>query len=148
MVPVFAATSRLVCAKSQALVHGAFLLVRIVVTRAHAESVSEVLIVLVARGWLLGVDPTLGISRRVQSQGTGRSRGQARSATVACKVALGKDLDELVFTMALHRAGVAYSGGIVRVGRANGRRVACQTREYTLTKGSEIFCAVLDTLYE
>lgn len=124
MVPVLAATSRLVCAKSQALIHGALLLERIVVTLAYAESVAEVLVVLVARSRLIRVNAPLGIGRWIQPQRTGRSRGQARGAAIACEIALGKDLDELVLTVALHGTGVADSGSTIRAGRVGGRGVA------------------------
>lgn len=146
MIPVLAAASCLMCAKSQALVHSALLLKWVIIAFAHAEAVAKVLVVLVARGWLLRVNPTLGIGRRIQAQGTGTGRWQTRGTAVACEVALGEDLDKLVFTVALHRAGVADARGIVRFGRVCGGRVASQAREHALSEGSEIFGAILDTL--
>lgn len=92
------------------------------------------------------MNAALGIRGRIQPQSTGRSRGQARGAAVACEVPLGEDLDELVLTVALHGTGVADTSGIVGFGRVGGRRVAGQAREHTLTESSEIFGAVLDTL--
>lgn len=128
------------------MVHSALLLERVIVALADAESVAEVVVVLVVRGWLLRVDATLGISRRVQPQSTRRSRGQACGAAVACEVAFGKYLNELVLTMALYGAGVANTSGIVRISRVGGRRIAGQAREHTLTEGSEILGAVLNAL--
>ena len=136
MIPVLATASRLVRAQSQTLVHSPFLLEWVIVALADAESVAEVLVVFVVGSRLLRVNITLGVGRRVQAQGARARRRQACCATVAGEVALGKDLDELMFAVTLHRARIADSCGIVRIGRAGGEGVASEAGVYVLTKSS------------
>lgn len=103
-------------AESQALEHGTFLLEGIIIARAVAETVAEVLVVDIGLGVierLLRVN-ALGASIRVHAEGALACRGQARSAAVASEVALREYLDEVVIAVALDGAGVADAGGLVR----------------------------------
>lgn len=116
MEPVLPAAASKVRAEPQTLEHSALLLERIVVARAVAEAVAEVLVVYIGRRVverLLRVN-ALGACLRVDSKSTGARRWELGSTTVAGEVALGEDLDEVVVAVALDRAGVTYARGLVR----------------------------------
>ena len=118
----------------------------VVIALAAAEAVSEVLVVLVIHVGLLGVHSTLGIRLGVDAQVARARFGVSRGTAVAGKVPLGEDLDECVLSVTLDRAGIADTGGIVRVGGVRGRRIAGQTGEDALTQGTERFRAMFDAL--
>lgn len=89
---------------------------------------------------------TFGIRVRVDTEAAGLLGGESRGAAVASEVALLKDLNQLVLTMALNRARVADAGGR-EVGRGVRRgRVACQAGENVLAQGAEWLGAILDAL--
>lgn len=146
MPPVLATAAGLVRPQRQTLKHGTFLLEGIVVALAATEAVAEVLVVLVVGVWLLRVDAAFSVRLRIDAQGARARFWESRGAAIAGKVALIEDLDERVFTVALHGTGVADTGRIVGIRRARGRRVAGQTGEDTLTERAERLCAVLDAL--
>jgi hypothetical protein len=108
------------------------LLERIVVALAPAEAVAEVLVVLVVGIGFLGVDVATGICLVVGTQAARGCGQDARSATVACKVALLEDFDKGVFAVALYRAGIAHAGGCPGIRRAFGGWVAGQAGENVL----------------
>jgi len=147
MPPILATAARLVRAKTQTLEHGAFLLKGVIIAFATAETIAEVLIVLVAGICLLRVDATLSVRRRVKAEGTGARRRIPDRTAIAGKVSLVEYLDKGMFAVALHGARVADTGGrIVRVARIRWRRVAGDTGKDALAKGAEWFGAALDTL--
>jgi hypothetical protein len=144
--PVLATTSRLVCAQPEALEHGTLLLERVVIALAAAEAVPEVLVVLVVGVRLLRMDASLSVGLRVDAQVAGARLGESRGAAVACKVPLSEDLDEGVLAVALDRAGVADTGGIVGIRGVGGRRIASQACEDALSERAKGVRAVLNTL--
>jgi hypothetical protein len=92
------------------------------------------------------VDAALGIGCWVDAYVAGARRGKAGGTAVAREVALVEYLNEGMLTMALYRASVADTGGIVRVGGVCGRRIAGETCEDALAECTQGFCAVLDAL--
>jgi hypothetical protein len=138
MVPILATSSRQVRAQAEALEHCAFLLKRIVIALAAAESVSEVLVVQIA---MTAGERSLGMdafqaSLGIDSQVAGARGRHARSTAVAGKIPLVEDLYERVVAMALNRACVTDAGCLISVAGILGGWVARQAREDALSKGS------------
>lgn len=93
------------------------------------------------------MDTALGISGRVDAEGTGTSRRIARRAAVACEVPLGEYLDKGVFAVTLDGARITDAGGtVVRLAWVVRRRIAGQTGEYALAERAKRFGAVLNAL--
>ena len=124
MIPILAAPAGLVGAESQALEHGALLLVGPVVDGASAEAVAEVLVVPVSRVGGLRAHDALGACGRVDPQGAGLVGDEARGAAVAGEVPLLEDLDQLVLPVALHGTRVADPRGVEGIVGVGGRWVA------------------------
>ena len=134
------------CAEAQTLKHGALLLKRVIVALAAAEAISEVVVVLVVRVWILGVHAVLGVGGWVDTQIAGARRRKPRRAAVAGEIPLVEDLNEGMFAVALDGARVAHSGGVVRIGLVLRRGVARQTCEDALAEGAEWLGTALYTL--
>lgn len=135
-------------AEPQALEHGALLLERIVIARAVAEAIAEILVVYIRSRVierLLRMD-ALHARIWVGPERAGTRRGEPSRATVAGEIALGEDLDEVVVAVALDRAGVAHACGLVRRITVVWRGVAGQTREDALLEGTERISAGIEGL--
>lgn len=148
MEPVLPAATGQMRAEAQTLEHCALLLERIVVARAVAEAVAEVLVVYIGSRVverLLRVD-ALGARLGVGSEGARARRGEPSSTAVAGEVALGEDLDEVVVAVALDRAGVTHAGGLVRRVAIVRGGVAGQAGEDALLEGAERVCAGVEGL--
>jgi len=122
------------------------LLKGIIKTPAPTEAVLKILIVLVVRIGLLGVNSFLGIGLGVDAQIAGTRSWESRGAAVAGKVALVEDLDESVVAVALDRAGIADARRIVGIGRVFGRGKTGETGKYSLAQRAKGFRAVLNAL--
>lgn len=83
---------------------------RIIVALTSAKAIHEILIVFITGYRCFGVNAALSIGLGIDSKCTWRSFWQTRSAAVANKVTLVEQLDELMFTMALNRAGITDTG--------------------------------------
>ncbi len=146
MPPILAAATLLMGPQAQALEHGAFLLKWIIIALASAETIPKVLVVLVLRAGFLRMDSSFGVGLGVDAQAAWGGFREACGAAVAGEIALGEDLNEGMLAVALDRACVAYSGGIVRVLGIRRRRVAGKAGEDGLAQWTERLCAVLDAL--
>ena len=118
----------------------------LVVDGARAEKVAEVLIILIVGVRWLGVDAALGVRLGVDTESAWLIRRETGGSAVAGEVTLLKDLDELVFAMALDRTRIADADRVVGIAGVGGRWTAGQTSEDILTKGTERFGAVVDAL--
>lgn len=148
MIPVFAASTCFSSSQAKTLEHCALLLERIIVALAAAESIAEVVIVLVVHIGLLGVNPTSSVSGLVQAESTWACRWDALGTAVACEVALLEDLDEGMFAVALDRTSIADTcrGPVVAFFRWWG--VASQASKDSLSQRAENFGACINALQD
>lgn len=100
MPPVLATAPIFHSPKTQTLEHCTPLLLRIILFTTPAELVSEILVVFVVRGWFLASRAVLQSSGSVRAQCAWAGLGKTSGSAVADKVALSKELDERVLSMA------------------------------------------------
>lgn len=132
MIPVLTAATALFCANAKALKHCAFLLERIIVASTAAKLIFEVLVVAIIGVRFFGVNPTLRVRFVIRSNIARATRRKARSSAVAGEVAFLEDLNQLMLTMALHRAGITNASRSPRVTESLGWRCTCQACENVL----------------
>jgi hypothetical protein len=82
----------------------------------------------------------------MHAEGAWLFRGESCGPAVAGEVPFLKDLDELVFAMALYRAGIADTGRVVSGAWVGRRRIARQTSENILTQRTELLGTVFNAL--
>lgn len=146
MIPVLATATGLDSTKTKALEHGTLLLERVVVTFTSAESIAEVVVVLVIHIRLLGVNTPAGVGLFICAQRAGARRRNALRATIACEVALLENLDEGVLAMALNGACVANTGRSPFIAELCRRRIAGQARKNILSQRTLNLSAAFDAL--
>jgi hypothetical protein len=111
--------------------------VRIIFLSTATESVSEIMVVFVVRGGLLGVNAfTTGL--RVFAQCAGRCSRHASRTAIANEAALIEKFDESMFAVAGDRARITDRGGSIRVIGVVGNGVTGQTSEEALAQWSEV----------
>lgn len=101
----------------------------IIVALTTTEAVSKVLIVLVVLRWLFGVDTAHCLGLGIDSKCTRGGLWKTSGAAVADEASLVEKLDELMFTVALNRARIAHTGGIIHlrgIVRGSIARYACE----------------------
>jgi hypothetical protein len=100
VIPVLPTASSLGGAQPKALEHGSLLLKWIIVAFAAAESVLEIVVVLVVGIRLLRVYVALGIGLAIHAECAWAAGREARGSAIACEISLLEDLDKSVLAMA------------------------------------------------
>ena len=106
------------------------------------------MVVLVVHIGLFGMHPASSVGCLVQTESTRAGSWDSLGTAIACEVALLEDLDEGVFTVALDRAGIAYTSGCPLVVVFGWRGIASQASKNGLSQRSEDFGACVNTLKE
>lgn len=109
MPPIFTTTSVLFSGETEALEHGSLLLGGIVLFSTGAESTGEVVVVLVLFPGEVSSNGALLAGSGIYSQSAWSRGRESCGSAVALEVALGEELNKVVFSMARDAAGVAES---------------------------------------
>lgn len=133
MIPVLSTASSLLSSEPKALEHGSLLLERVIIALAAAETVLEIVVVLVIGIRLFGMNVALGIGFAIDAQGAWTGRWDARRSAIAGEVSLLEDLDKSVLAMAGDGARVAHARRSPTVSSFGRRRVAGQTGKDVLS---------------